>query len=1586
MRKHIALLLAMLLIIGSFNMAFAERAYKPIKLENINSSEDKNKEVRVIVELKDEPVISHSQGEKYTRMSETAINRIEKNLIDTQKYVEKDLSEKNIKMDYINSFTVAFNGFSGTVKKDDIEAIKRNSNVKNVYIANRYERPIVTPDMNSSYEMIGNRSIWGVDGYNGEGMVVAIIDTGIDPNHPDMKITNEIPKLTKESVEGKINSENLPGKFYTDKIPYGYNYFDMNDTITDTDPAPHGMHVAGTVAANGNILGVAPEAQLLAMKVFSNDPDFPSTYDDVYMAAIEDAVKLGVDVINMSLGAPASFYVSESPIDKMITEARKSGVLFAVSAGNEAHALNGILPGTIAEHPDFGMVGSPSLNKDTISVASVENLKITLPQLEAEIGQEDPISIPYNHAGDSPDPVEVFKDKEVEVVYVGTGESSFYDGKDVSGKIVLAVRTGSYYYSQIKETAQEKGAAGVLVRGAEGHGDYVNMNIGNPPHTIPMASLSQANGNMLEAKLKEGKMVKVSFKGEKGQVPNVDAGKISSFSSWGTTPTLDMKPEITAPGGQIYSTLNGDSYGTMSGTSMAAPHVTGGTALVLEYVNRNFENLSPEEKTAFAKRLLMNTAEPIIEEKNNDYQSGERNEYSPRLQGAGLMRVDKAVKTPVTVVNTSNCEAKIELRDFTNDNITMNLKAYNHSNEDVKYTVETKVLMNNIAFGFLNTLDCIKIQGALVGGDSEITVPANGSEDITVTIDLANAELDENIFVEGFIYLKPETTEYPQLVVPYVGFYGDWAGKKSPRVLDYEKFDEDNTVWEVTGMLGNKDDYLGFDDEEGYEGWKDRIAISPNNEGAYQNIMPVLTFMRNAEVAEFNILNEREQVVKKLYTDHWISKTHARNPMYYEANTLWDGTAYKQAVEDGKYYYQIKVKPQYTNAEWQEWRVPVLVDTKIPEITEIKYDKDTKVLTWKANDEGIGLNYFTFYKIVKDENDKLLRVPVTKKVKDKDGNEKEIELTVSAKKANENGEYNLNLSSYGAFVNFVVVAHDYAENTKEAVAYPATTFKLESPEPFALFGEKKVLLSGIAAGYKEVKVTITQDGIAPIELTIPVDQTTGKFSEMVELNSDGIFRINVATIDQEGKETKDLVPNRIFYVDTTAPEILETSSNVVRSKYIKDLTAEEALNSAVLLGGGRTVIFVEDGIGYAYDRELIKGDILERFNRATEKYVKLADGIFIDKDGYLTEELPAVKYFEDKLVATIRVHVKENFGEFDIYANGQYMDKYGELSLLNPSEFNDWVEFELELLPDTKTVEIKVFDTLRHEAVKTIVLDIDNPIDEEARVVEIKDIEVQAQVGEEYILPTEIKALLSNGSTKMVPVVWTAPKGIEIVDGKVTIGEEGTYVFTANVEGYGEVKLTLEVELTEVQKALKEVNEASADNDYEAVKQAIEENAGILGLDLTVYNQLAPEGRKHAVANDVYNNKPEGGYDLETLQSTFAEIVETRKVFQESVAIFSAASSENPLEDIEYITMLIENLKEVSYEKHSGRDIQEDILPELNGLVTDFNELTEEQRTQVLSTIDYTKNSSSTATRNALRVAIDAVKAKKQENDMTEGE
>ena len=157
------------------------------------------------------------------------------------------------------------NGFSIETAYKKIKDIKNLSGVTHVSVANTFGRP--EPEMESSKDMVNAVETWMESGYNGEGMVVAIIDTGVDPSHKDMVLTDASKaKLTSGMII------DVPGTYRTAKVPYGYNYMDNNQEILDLGPeaSEHGMHVAGTVGANGDpanggIKGVAPEAQLLDM-------------------------------------------------------------------------------------------------------------------------------------------------------------------------------------------------------------------------------------------------------------------------------------------------------------------------------------------------------------------------------------------------------------------------------------------------------------------------------------------------------------------------------------------------------------------------------------------------------------------------------------------------------------------------------------------------------------------------------------------------------------------------------------------------------------------------------------------------------------------------------------------------------------------------------------------------------------------------------------------------------------------------------------------------------------------------------------------------------------------------------------------------------------------------------------------------------------------------------------------------------------------------------------------------------------------------------------------------------------------------
>ena len=236
------------------------------------------------------------------------------------------------------------------------------------------------------------------------------------------------------------------------------------------------------------------------------------------------------------------------------------------------------------------------------------------------------------------------------VFFDGYGEADDYNGVDVSGKIVVVSR-GSITFAEKHSNAQNAGAAGVLIYNNQA--GTISMSLEGSGATIPCASIRQADGAAIKAAatatgkdgIYTGTMKVFSSVSTDYNAP--DGYTMSDFSSWGVPGDLSMKPEITAPGGNIYSTLNNGQYGQMSGTSMASPSVAGMSALAAEYIKEN----QLCEKTGLSVRtltqsLLMSTATPLTEE------DGE--EYSTRSQGAGLANIEKATTSPVYILMDKN--------------------------------------------------------------------------------------------------------------------------------------------------------------------------------------------------------------------------------------------------------------------------------------------------------------------------------------------------------------------------------------------------------------------------------------------------------------------------------------------------------------------------------------------------------------------------------------------------------------------------------------------------------------------------------------------------------------------------------------------------------------------------------------------------------------------------------------------------------------------------------------------------------------------------------------------------------------------
>lgn len=1177
---------------------------KKIEIDRTDELFKADDEVRIIVELESDPSIVRATKNRVSYQKFNKADKIEKDIEVEQQAVKNSIISKKIDMDFVHDFKTAFNGFSGHVKYEYIEAIERLPNVKKVYIANEYERPRIEPDLGSSHDLIGSIPTWGMN-YEGEGTVIAIIDSGIDPSHKDMVLSEDTsPKLTKEIVEDK---EDLLGKYYTEKVPYGYNYYDLSDEIIDKGPAAseHGMHVAGIAGANGDVdndgvKGVAPEAQLLAMKVFSNDPIYATTFSDIYLKAIDESIKLGADVLNMSLGSTASFYIPDSAEDVAITNATDNGIVCSVSAGNSGQLTYGWANTNYGypwkQNPDIGVVGAPGLNKDTVQVASIENTHQKVNYLIYELDGKE-YEVPMAVAG-SINPAKVLSGPQ-EFVDGGSGHQT--ELTDVEGKVVLIIRGGlTPNFTDKLQNAQDAGARAVIVYNHESGGEEL-VNMATPAGlNIPAVFIGYQGGSALMG-LEEKYLI---FADDLMTVPNPSSGLMSDFTSWGTTPSLELKPEITAPGGQIYSTLNDDEYGIMSGTSMAAPHVAGGSALVMEYINEHdeYSDLSPSEQTRLAKVLLMNTANILFDE----YET----EYSPRIQGAGVMDLYGAVNTPVRVVDAKTGEAKVELKDFEDTSFTMEFKAINDSDTDATYDVDVSVLkdyIEDLGSVQLNLLSADDID-AYIDVPDTITVPANGEVEFEVTVDIGeDSSIYRNMFVEGFVTLVDSDDENPELSVPYVGFYGDWG---EPDILDGMRFidPEGASYFNMSGML-----YADFLGSAYYYGTPDRIYMSPGTLDGFiygtDNVLPYLSFLRNAEEVNYNILDAEGNHLRTILTQQHYRKDYVDggryNPVAMVMDAWWFGDVDGKILPDGDYFYEIEAKIHYDDAEMQSKRIPITVDTVVPEITDISVDNETNKLTWNVVEESSGILGF----IVEINGEEIDEEPVI------------VDPEALA--------YELDISEYIGDNEIAITVIDNAYNVGSAV----TNIGVDNPDPYIYIlspillevqDSNEVKFEGYVTEFELLDKVLVNDEEANIEfresvnIYHPEDSSTILYSgpayyfEKTVTLEDGYHEISVEAVSETGAKGS-LV--RRFYVDTTAPEL----DIVVTDIDIESNTAE--LEITMFDNLGYLTLYMGDNQVYSYEEPLVEPNPTEKTTNLTvdlEEGINVLDFTLVDMAGHET--------------------------------------------------------------------------------------------------------------------------------------------------------------------------------------------------------------------------------------------------------------------------------------------------------------------------------------------------------------------------------
>ena len=736
------------------------------------AAQAKEEPISVLISLDSEALLSDGGLDCHgTDESEIRQARIRS----TQMRAEESIRQIYPELVITRRYSTLICGFACELPESLLEAVRALPTVK-------YAEPtpeISGPYMTKAAETVGIPAFRAESGCTGEGQVIAVIDTELDLSHPMFAALPEGTKtpVTKDDIIRLADAQALafdidPEQAYRNsKVPYAVNYSEHAPRYdTALESTYHGTHVCGIAAGrpftdtDGTVLsGLAPDAQILFLGC--GIPNSEGVDTTAALTAIEDAVKLKANVINLSFGN--SGYTALNIWTDAINAAEQAGVTVCVSAGNDDNGTYSRNIQHTVERLDNCRLNT-LIGDDTraLCVGSVDNpTEVTLKtilfgsQKIGYTGCADSATYEERYLGDT-----LEENKDYEYVYCGLGASETED-VDLNGKIALVDR-GMYTFTEKAEAAYNYGAVGVII---------IQNTDGQPKGMINDAPILTAMITKEEGELLKNAAVKtVRFSAETQKMRHELA--VSSFSSWGVRESLKVRPDIAGIGGGVRSAAYGSRSAVEDGTSMSSPFVAGCAALLNAVLEKEGCTLTGSERTQRLRQMLMTSAVPVRYDGTLT---------TPRQQGAGLVSVENMIHDTV-LLTADDGECKCSLGDGLSQEFCFDVTLTNLSRQPVQFSeASVELTTDGVRGDKLNGLP-------LIGGQQSIRctaetdgllkpLAAGESRTETVTVRFAqsdfsalNGEFPYGCFIDGFLLLSG-ADGCCDISMPLVGFAGDWT-------------------------------------------------------------------------------------------------------------------------------------------------------------------------------------------------------------------------------------------------------------------------------------------------------------------------------------------------------------------------------------------------------------------------------------------------------------------------------------------------------------------------------------------------------------------------------------------------------------------------------------------------------------------------------------------------------------------------------------------------------------------------------------------------------------------------------------------